>query len=151
MEDLDEVLEELEDPRTGNAKRHGLAIRMMGLIKKMSERTGKVPTTTTSTSVAAALRALGAKKVSISMPYPEEVAKAASNSWKPAGVESTGCEWLGRCGFQMAEVTPETLYHLSKEVDRPESQAIFISCTGLHTFDIIEKLERDLKEAGDHK
>jgi|GEM_PF-3447163 hypothetical protein len=29
MEDLDEVLEELEDPRTGNAKRHGLAIRVM--------------------------------------------------------------------------------------------------------------------------
>jgi hypothetical protein len=29
MEDLDEVLEELEDPRTGNAKRHGLVIRVL--------------------------------------------------------------------------------------------------------------------------
>ncbi len=31
-----------------------------------------------------------------------------------------------------------------KKVDRPEAQAVFISCSNLRTLDIIEKLERDL-------
>jgi maleate isomerase len=116
------------------------------LIKKMRERNGNLPTTTTSTCVAAALQTLGIKKVSMSMPYPEEVAKAAVKFVEDSGVQVLDAKWLNRTGFQMAEVTAETLYHLSKEVDRPESQAIFISCTGLHTFEIIEKLERDLKK-----
>jgi maleate cis-trans isomerase len=32
------------------------------------------------------------------------------------------------------------------EVDDPESDALFISCTALHTFGLIEKLEKDLKK-----
>ena len=49
-------------------------------------------------------------------------------------------------GFDIPEVTYETIYHLAKAVDRPESEAIFISCTGLHTFEIIDSLEQDLQK-----
>ncbi len=43
-----------------------------------------------------------------------------------------------------AAVTPERVAALAKEVDRPEAQAIFISCSNLRTLEIIESLERDL-------
>jgi len=53
---------------------------------------------------------------------------------------------LNKAGMAIAEVSKETLYHLAKEVDHPESEAVFISCTNLHTIEIIEKLENDLQK-----
>ena len=46
----------------------------------------------------------------------------------------------------MEKVSQETIYHLARQVDEPESQAVFISCVGLCTVEIIEKLENDLKK-----
>ncbi len=116
------------------------------LIKKMMARNGNLPTTTTSTSVITAFNKMGIRKVSIAMPYVEGVARAAVKFVEDSGVQVLNAKWLNKTGFDIAEVTPETVYHLAKEVDRPESEAIFISCTGLHTFEVIDKLEHDLQK-----
>jgi len=116
------------------------------LIHKMMERNGNLPTTTTSTSVIAAFNRMGIKKISIAMPYVEAVARAAMRFVEDNGIKVLNARWLNKMGFDIAEVTSETLYHLAKEVDRPESEAIFISCTNLHTFQVIDKLELDLKK-----
>src|SRR4030042_6178821 len=47
------------------------------LIKKMKERNGHLPTTTTSTSVIEALHKFGIKKVSVATPCLEEVSRVA--------------------------------------------------------------------------
>jgi maleate isomerase len=114
------------------------------LIKKMKKRNGNLPTTTTSTSVIDALNALGIKKVSVATPYLEEVSKAAVRFVDDNGIKVMKTKCLGKAGKSIAEVSQETLYHLVKEVDHKDSEAIFISCTNLHTVDIIEKLETDL-------
>jgi len=114
------------------------------LIKKMMERNGNLPTTTTSTSVTTAFETMGIRKVSIAMPYVEAVARAAVKFVVDSGVQVLNAKWLNKTGFDIAELTPETVYHLAREVDKQESEAIFISCTGLHTFEIIDKLEHDL-------
>jgi maleate isomerase len=114
------------------------------LIKKMKERNGNLPTTTTSTSVIAALKTMGIKKVSIAMPYLEDVARAATKFVTDNGIKVINAKWLNKSGRAIAEVSKETLYHLAKEVDDPQSEALFISCTALHTFELIEKLESDL-------
>jgi maleate isomerase len=116
------------------------------LIKKMKERTGHLPTTTTSTSVIEAFRKLGIKKVSMAMPYVEPVAKAAMSFVLDSGVEVLNAKWLNKGGMDIAEVSDETLYRLAREVDVPESDALFISCVNLHTIQIIEKLEADLQK-----
>ncbi len=116
------------------------------LIKKMKERNGDLPTTTTSTAVIEAFKKLGIKKVSMAMPYVEPVAKAAVSFVQGNGVEVLNAKWLGKGDMAIAEVASETLYRLAREVDLPESDALFISCVNLHTIQIIERLETDLKK-----
>jgi maleate isomerase len=116
------------------------------LIEKMRERNGNLPTTTTSTSVIDAFHRLGIRKVSIAMPYIEEVSKAAVKFVEDNGIQVLNAKWLNKRGFEIPMISQETVYHLAREVDKPESEALFISCTSLHTFELIEKLEYDLKK-----
>lgn len=114
------------------------------IIEQIKEKSGGLPATTTSTSVIDALRKLGVKKVSMATPYLEPVAKTGMKFVEDNGFQVLDMKWLGKGGFDIAEVSKETLYHLVKAVDRPESEAIFISCTTLHTIEIIKFLEADL-------
>ena len=114
------------------------------LIKKMKEINGDLPTTTTSTSVIEAFRRLGISKVSMAMPYMEQVARAAVDFVQENGVKVLNAKWLNKGGMDIAEISDETLCHLAREVDDPGSDALFISCVDLHTIRIIEKLENDL-------
>lgn len=116
------------------------------LVKKMKERNGNLPTTTTSTSVLDAFRKLGITKVSMAMPYVEQVSKTAVKFVEDNGVKVLNAKWLNKAGTDMGEISKGTLYHLAREVDDPESQAVFISCIALHTIEIIEKLENDLQK-----
>jgi len=116
------------------------------LIKKMKERNGNLPTTTTSTSVINAFRKLGIKKVSVAMPYLEELSQITVKFVEDSGIQVLGAKWLNKTGLDVAAVSQETLYHLAREVDTPESEAVFISCVNLHTIEIIEQLEYDLRK-----
>lgn len=113
------------------------------IIKKMKEINGDLPTTTTTTSVVDALKRLNIKKVSIAMPYLEEVSRTAAKFVEDSGIRVMNMKWLGKTAG-MCDVPKEVVYRLAKEVDHPESEAVFISCIDLHTLDIIEKLEGDL-------
>lgn len=116
------------------------------LIKKMKERNGNVPTTTASSSVIDAFNKMGIKKVSIAMPYLERVSQAQVKFVEENGVKVVNAKWLNKSGSAITEISNETLYHLAREVDELESEAIFISCTDMHTFGIINKLECDLQK-----
>jgi len=116
------------------------------LIKKMKERNGNMPTTTTSTSVIAAFKKLGITKVSMGMAYVEQVSRTAMKFVEDNGVKVIKAKWLNKGGMDIAEVSKETIYHLAREVDDPESEGVFISCVNLHTVEIIEKMENDLKK-----
>jgi len=114
------------------------------LIEKLRAAHGNIPVTTTSTSVIDALRRLGIKKVSIALPYVEQVSRAGVKFVADNGVEVVKAQWLGRDGLDITTTDNATVYKLAREVDTPESEALFISCTALHTFDVIQLLENDL-------
>ena len=116
------------------------------LINKMKERNGNLPTTTTSTSVIDAFRKMGITKISMAMPYVEQVSRTAVKFVEDSGVKVLNAKWLNLGGPDIAEVSKETLYHLVREVDHPGCEAIFISCVNLHTIEIIETLEKDLQK-----
>ena len=42
------------------------------------------------------------------------------------------------------KVPPEAAFRLARLVDRPEAQAIFLSCTQMATIDVITDIEREL-------
>jgi len=116
------------------------------LIEKMRGKNGNLPTTTTSTSVIDACHRLGISKISIAMPYIEEVSKTAVKFVEDNGIQVLNAKWRNKSGCDIPMISKETLYHLARAVDKPESEALFISCTNLHTFELIEKLEYDLKK-----
>jgi len=116
------------------------------LIEQMREKNGNLPTTTTSTSVIDACHRLGIRRISIAMPYLEEVSKTAVKFVEDNGIQVLNAKWLNKSGGDIAVISKETIYHLARAVDTPESEALFISCTNLHTFELIEKLEYDLKK-----
>lgn len=113
------------------------------MIEKMKKINGNLPTTTTSSSAIDALNKLGAKKISMAMPYIEEVALAAAKFVEESGIQVLKKKWLSE---NPSYVPRDKIYGLAREVDTPESEAVFLPCTAWHTIDIIEKLEKDLKK-----
>jgi maleate isomerase len=116
------------------------------IIQRIKEKSGGLPATTTSSSVIDALRKLGVKNISMATPYLEPVAKIGMKFIEDNGIQVLSLKWLAKAGFEIAEVSKETLYDLVKAVDRPKSEAIFISCTNLHTIELIKFLEADLRK-----
>ena len=64
------------------------------------------------------------------------------------GFTVVGCDGLDLTDNNiLAHVSTNILYRLGKVVDRPEAEAIFISCTGIDAMDAIEALEVGPREA----
>lgn len=118
------------------------------LLADMRQRSG-LPTIATITSVVAALRALGAKRVALATPYVDFV-----NESEERFLEDYGFHVTSVYGLQMGEtqeerrgigrVPPQHVYRMARLVDRPDADAIFISCTNLATLDVIAQIEADL-------
>ena len=114
------------------------------LIKRIEAAT-QLPATTTSTAMLEAFRAMGIKKICLATAYVDAV-----NEKEKAFLVDNGITVVQYRGLQLLDirdivnVAPYTLYHLAKNVDCAEADAVFISCCGLSTADIIEPLEHDL-------
>lgn len=101
-----------------------------------------VPAITTSTAVVEALQALGVRRIAMATPYRQWVMDAEKAFLAAAGIEvvaMSGME-LGRPAdinaVPLAEVIDAAI-----AIDRPEAQAIFISCTDLDGRRAIEHVE----------
>ena len=158
IESLKNVREGLEDATRLIMHVHPKAIAMAGtgvsfaggygydqqMIQQMKEINDNLPTTTTSSSVIDAFNELGVKKVSMAMPYNEEVALAAVRFVEESGIEVPKKKWLAQ---SPATVPYDAVYSLALEVDDPKSDAIFLPCIGWHTIKVVEKLERALQKS----
>ncbi|WP_298323115.1 hypothetical protein [Haloactinopolyspora sp.] len=98
---------------------------------------------TTSGALLAALEALGVQRIGIATPYVREVTDALLGFLDAAGVQTVATEQLGLQG-RIWTVPYSTTYRLIKDADRPEAEAIFVSCTNLPTYDLIASLEQEL-------
>jgi maleate cis-trans isomerase len=80
------------------------------------------------------------------MPYVEPVSRTVVKFVRDHGIKVLNAKWLSLGNIDIARVSKETLYHLVWEVNEPESEAIFISCTNLHAVEIIDQIEMDLQK-----
>jgi len=104
----------------------------------------KVPTTTTVTAVIQAFRELGVKKVSVGTPYNEELTQREKEFFEKSGVRVLKIKGLN---FQKKEWQGNYLdrvKELAHEVNQPEADAVFLSCTNLKTLPVIADLENEL-------
>jgi arylmalonate decarboxylase len=118
------------------------------LLERMSEQT-RTPATAAAGAVVSALTALGARKVAVATPYVGFVNESERRFLVDAGFEVTsllGLE-LGETQEErrgIGRVPPQQVYRMAVAADRPDADAIFISCTNLATLDVIQTIEQDL-------
>ena len=114
------------------------------LVRMIEEETG-VPTTTTTTAVVRALRALGVERIALATPYLEEVTKLEVDYLQAQGFEVTA--WQGGGIVEVADIQecePEVSERRAHAVDNDRAEAVFISCTGFRTIENLARLEADL-------
>jgi maleate cis-trans isomerase len=111
------------------------------LIDEIKAETG-IPGTTTIVGVMDALRAFGASRICVASPYEPWLNEKMRDFLQKSGFDVLAIKGLGTQAH--STVKPQDVEALVTSVDRPEAQAIFISCTNFGTLDIIESLEKKL-------
>jgi len=109
--------------------------------EKIQNDTG-IPVAVSSAAVAEALRAFGAKRISLASPYAPWLNERLRQYLTAAGFEVMAMQGLDTQNH--SAVTNERIEALIAEVDRPQTQAIFVSCSNFPTLGIIESMERKL-------
>jgi len=110
------------------------------------EREAGVPAVGTTPSVVAALRAFGARRVSVATPYPDW-----NNERLRAYLEALGFEVLNVDGEPTAaasgnqginDQSPESVVAFASRVCRPEADLLLCSCTAWRSVEAVDALER---------
>jgi len=103
------------------------------------------PNAKPSSIIAAVLRALhavSAKKVVVTTPYLDEINTAERDYMAARGFDILDIQGLNiERDSDMVRVAPSFLLEMAIGLDRPDADAIFISCGALRSVDIIEDLE----------
>jgi maleate isomerase len=99
--------------------------------------------TTTSGALVDALHLLGVGKLAIATPYIAAVTDRLVTFLGDNGVTTVASEGLGLLG-NIWRVGYDQVVDIVRAADRPEAEALFISCTNLPTYDIVEPLEQAL-------
>jgi maleate isomerase len=113
------------------------------LIKRMKTVTGEdTPCLTTTRSVDMAIKELGLKKLSVATPYPDDVNARLKIYLKNAGLEIVDFKALVPM-FTGGDDLDNTT-KVAVEVDKPEADGVFWSCTNVHIVDGIEQVEKEI-------
>ena len=95
------------------------------------------------TGVQDALRTLGAKKIVVGTPYLDEINEAEALFLQDRGFDVLDIQGLNlSTGIEFGQVTPAYWKAFALEIDRPEAEAIFLSCTGIRSLEVIEEIEQ---------
>jgi maleate isomerase len=98
---------------------------------------------TSSGAVVQALEALDVHRIAIATPYVESVTERLHSFLGEHGIEVVTSVGLGLLGH-IWKVGYREVVEIVRSADRPEAEAMFISCTNLPTYDIIAPLEQEL-------
>lgn len=126
----------------------GSLVKGLGYDEEIEDKiqdTVEVPAVATAASVRRAFDTLGVNSITITTPYGPELNDLERSFFEKAGYDVVNVTGLGHTSsIPMQSETPQTAYREAKAADTPETDCIFISCTGYRTFEIIETLEQDL-------
>jgi maleate isomerase len=112
-------------------------------LQKTMLEAGAPEAVTTSGALVQALKYLGIQRLAIATPYNEELTDLLSDYLHEAGFEVVSSGHLDR-EHGITRISYDAVKNLAEAVDVPEAEAIFFSCTNLHTFDVIDQLEKKL-------
>ncbi len=97
------------------------------------------------TGVIRGLRALGARRLVVATPYLDEINRREARYLEAAGFEVLDIQGLNlERDSDMVRVAPSYIADFAASLDRPEAEAVFISCGALRSIEIVDELENRL-------
>jgi maleate isomerase len=112
------------------------------LVAAMTEA-GALAAVTTSGALLTALRHLDITRIATATPYTADLTAGLSSYLAEAGVDVVAASGLGLTS-DIWTVPYDVTAQLVRDTDRPDAEAVFISCTNLPTYDVIAPLEAEL-------
>jgi maleate isomerase len=112
------------------------------LVAAMTEA-GAPAAVTTSGALLTALRHLDIKRIATATPYTADITAELSSYLAEAGVDVVAAAGLSLTS-DIWTVPYDVTAKLVRDTDRPDAEAVFISCTNLPTYDVIAPLEAEL-------
>jgi maleate isomerase len=112
-------------------------------LRKVICDAGAPDAVTTSGALAEVLRQLNLSRVSVLTPYDADLTGKLHNFLDELGVRTVSSDHLG-LGGGIWKVSYRTIAERILSADHAEAEAIFVSCTNLPTYDVIEPLEKAL-------
>ena len=101
--------------------------------------------TTLMSGVVASLRALGIGKLSVGTAYTQDINELERIYLETQGFSVNAIEGLGLCtDLEMNRVSPGFLRDFAISLDRPDAEAIFLSCGALRSLEVVEAVEREI-------
>ncbi len=95
------------------------------------------------TGVVDALRELEAEKLVVGTPYIDEINTAEAEFLLQKGFEVLDIQGLNlETGVEFGQVTPAYWKEFACAIDRPEADAVFLSCGGIRTLEVAEEIEQ---------
>lgn len=102
-------------------------------------------TTSLISGVLRALSVLGVRRVAVATPYLDEINAREVTYMERAGFEICAIRGLNlEKDSDMIRVRPDAIVRLAASVDRPDADAVFISCGALRSIDVVDALEQKL-------
>tara|TARA_R110002020_G_scaffold18929_5_gene65340 strand:+ start:3088 stop:3885 length:798 start_codon:yes stop_codon:yes gene_type:complete len=104
---------------------------------------GDVPVVTPAGAARMAFTALGVRRIAVLTPYTIATSQPMAEYFMRHGLEISSFECLGlEDDRDMARVSDATIIDAALAVDRPDAEALFLSCTGLPAINVIAEIER---------
>ena len=95
------------------------------------------------TGVVDALRELNVERLVVGTPYLDEINTVEAKFLREKGFELLDIQGLNLdSGIDFGRITPGYLKRFALEIDRPDADAIFLSCSGIRALDVAEDIEQ---------
>jgi len=94
------------------------------------------------TGVVDALREIGAQKIVVGTPYLDEINTSEAEFLLQKGFDLLDIQGLNlTTGIEFGQVTPAYWKQFAQELDRPDADAVFLSCGGIRALEVAQEIE----------
>lgn len=96
-------------------------------------------------AVRKALAAIGARRIVLGSPYMSELNENVAGFLSDAGIEVLSTHGMNlRYDTEMIRVAPDYIFDFACAIDRPDADAVLLSCGALRSIEVVDRLEQHL-------